>query len=406
MPVSRTPRRQTVPRVLICLNPAAEFPRQVAMGVSEYSHRHGPWDMGLVSQSPVTADALLPYPDATGIIAMAYEAEARSVLERTGVPIVLAQDDDNGNLPRVGPNDPIVGRMALDSFRTKGFKRVAYCGPIAAPASRQRRDAFRNEAERSGLDFYVYDGTVFSGIERFPDLRDQLYRWLTDLPKPIGLLVFCDQIAVTVLHFCRSRGIIVPEEIAVLGVDNDALLCDLTSPRISSIDHGARRIGYEAAALLDHLMRGQAPPPKPILMDPIGIVERQSANTMAVDHPDLAAALTFIRQHAQDHIHVPDVLHAVPLSRRALERGFQRTLGRTVHQEILRVRVEAAKHLLLSTNIALPDISRRCGFSYSTKLSEIFKRLTGFSPRQFRQKYHVGDGTQHPQDTDTHTRSR
>ncbi|MHB1156901.1 MAG: AraC family transcriptional regulator [Phycisphaerales bacterium] len=376
------------------MDSVSAFPRSVAMGVSEYSHRQGPWDM--MMGPGVTPDALAAYQDVTGIIAMSYDQASLHALKQTGVPIVLTQDEDNGGLPRIGPNDPIVGRIALESFRNKGFTRVAYCGSINSPASWLRRDAFADAAEHAGMDVHVYPGNVYGGIERYADMSEQLCRWLSQLPKPVGLLAFTDIVSVTVLHFCRKLNIPVPEEIALLGVDNDALLCEMTSPRLSSIDHGARRIGYEAAALLDELMRGHRPPGKPLLVDPVGVVERQSTDTMAVDHPDLVAALKFIREHVREGITVTHVLNEVPLSRRALERGFRRALGRTVHQEILRVRIETAKHLLLHTDMTLPDISKRCGFSYSTKLSESFKRATGIPPRRFRRKFQVGTSEHEP----------
>lgn len=391
---ARHESQAVIPRVLVCQNLSAGFSRQVAEGVSRYSHQHGPWDVVVIDDLFHPIKELTAYPDAAGIIAMAPTVESRRVLEQPGVPIVLTQDLDNGGLPRVGPNDPLVGRMALESFRAKGFKRAAYCGSVMGTSSLMRRDAFLQAAEHCGMDCFAFEENVFEGMERYPDMTEHLRQWLTELPKPIGLLVFCDSIAMTVLHFCRSLHIHVPEEIAVLGVDNDALLCNFTSPRLSSIDHGAHRIGYEAAELLDELMRGGSPPDQPVLVDPVGVVERQTTDTMAVDHPDLVAALTFIRRNAMDGIHVRDVLEEVPLSRRMLELGFKRTLGRTVHQEILRVRIEAAEHLLTNTNMMLPDIAQHCGFGGDSQFSRVFKRLTGVSPSQFRRKFQVGTGEQ------------
>lgn len=392
---TRRPDRQiTVPRVLVCQNFTTGFSRQVAEGVSEYAHRHGPWDMEVISHPSENPLDLSAYPDTTGIIAKAREPDDLALLQQTGLPIVLTQDEDNAGLPRVGPNDPIVGRMALENFRAKGFKHVAYCGSITAAPSLLRRDAFLDAAERSGMNGYAFDESVFIGMERYPRLSEHLCRWLTELPKPIGLLVFCDSVVIGVLRFCRKLNIVVPEEIAILGVDNDPLLCNFTTPRLSSIDHGAHRIGYEAAALLDDLMRGGSPPDQPILVDPICVVERQSADAMAVDHPDLVAALTFIRRNALKGIHVGDILEEVPLSRRMLELGFKRALGRTVHHEILRVRIEAAKHLLANTSMMFPDIAKRCGFGGGTQFGRVFKRLTGVPPRQFRRKFQVGTGEQ------------
>jgi len=374
------------PWVLVYMSPASAFCRNVAAGVSEYSHRNDSWELGLLE--PSERPRLSPLKNLSGVIASGQSDAVRRYLrrfyDRTGIPVVLTADSDDYDLPRVAPNDAIVGRMALETFRDRGFRHVAFTGPWQPTASTLRREAFCREAQRAGLKVSVFQGNSPVYLEPVTKAHRDLRRWLVGLAKPVGLLVFCDSRALTVLHLCREADISVPEEIAVLGVDNDTLLCEMTHPRLSSIDHGARRIGYEAAALLDDLMHGREVPKPPVLVDPIGVVERHSTDTMAIEDPEI------VRERAGEGIDVRDVLQAAALSRRALERGFRRTLGRTVYQEILRVRVEMAKHLLLRTDMPLTHVSNRCGFSYRTKMSEVFKRLTGLTPRQYRRKFYVG----------------
>ena len=176
----------------------------------------------------------------------------------------------------------------------------------------------------------------------------------------------------------------VPDEVAVVGVDNDGLLCELSDPPLSSVEPDARRTGYTAAEILDRLMRGRRVPVLSHRIPPIGVVTRQSSDTMAVGDADVAEAVRFIRENACSGISVKDVLQRVPLSRRALETRFVKAVGRTPHAEVERVRLERAKHLLLATELPVYEVARRTGFRYQEYLSVAFRRYAGVSPTQFR----------------------
>jgi LacI family transcriptional regulator len=216
--------------------------------------------------------------------------------------------------------------------------------------------------------------------------------WVGRLPRPIGLMACYDFKAQQLLVVCRELDIAVPEEVAVVGVDNDRLLCDLANPPLSSVIPNTHRTGYEAARILDRLMAGENMPPESHLIEPLGIQTRQSSDTLAIDDPDVAIAVRFIREHAIEGIDVSDVLARVSLSRRALESRFRRIINRTPHQEIMRVRIERVKMLLLASDFSLAEIAAITGFEHVEYLSVAFKREAGQTPRQYRKTVNTGGG--------------
>jgi LacI family transcriptional regulator len=217
-------------------------------------------------------------------------------------------------------------------------------------------------------------------------LQRALTNWLISLEKPVGLLACTDLRARHVLQVCRTQGIRVPDEVAVVGVDNDEMLCGLTTPPLTSIEQGSQRIGYEAAALLAQMMAGKKWRQICHVIPPEGLVARQSTDVVACDDQELAAAVRFIRQRASDPIRVADVLNIAQLSRSTLERKFLDTLGRTIHSEIERVQVERAKQLLVGTTLAAKQIAKQCGFRYAQYMTVVFRRRAGQTPLEYRRK--------------------
>jgi LacI family transcriptional regulator len=189
------------------------------------------------------------------------------------------------------------------------------------------------------------------------------------------------------LDACRRAGIAVPEEVAVIGVDNEELVCKLAYPPLCSVDPGARSIGYEAAALLDRLMRGEPRPAAPLLIPPVGVIARLSTDVNAIADPDVATAMRFIREHACEGIGVDDVLSHVAVSRSVLQRRFRNLLGRSIHAMIASVRLERAKQLLLETDLPLAVIAKRAGYTHGEYLCSAFRQATGFPPGTYRREH-------------------
>ena len=216
--------------------------------------------------------------------------------------------------------------------------------------------------------------------------RPKLIEWLRELPKPVGILAVDDAAAHDLAASCLDAGIGVPEQVAIIGINNDDLLCESAWPPISSVEVDYSRMGYMAAKLLDQMLNGKPArtDQRHVLLPPLAVVQRQSTDVLAVKDKYVAEAIQFIREHACDPCGVPDVLKQVPVGRRWLERQFAGVLGRTPHDEIIRVRIDAARRLLLQPEISLDEIATRCGFSAYQNFIRTFRHITGNTPAAHR----------------------
>ena len=195
--------------------------------------------------------------------------------------------------------------------------------------------------------------------------------------------------ALHVLQACRAEQMRVPEDVAIVGVDNDDVMCELANPPLTSVEQGARRIGFEAAALLDTMMTGQAPPRQSTAVPPEGLVARQSTDVLAIGDPDVAESLRLIRRRACEPLAVRDVLDAATVSRSTLEARFRAVLGRSIHGEIRRVQLEMAQRLLATTNMPLKEVARQSGFSSVQYFTVVFREATGVTPASARRTARV-----------------
>lgn len=380
------------PRVLLLIGSDTGFGRAILEGVIQYSQHHANWEFVHELSPKSHFELLRQYPQADGIIAEAHQPKMQATLSRSGIPAVLVTGMPHPiGLPLVTADNVAVGRRAFEYFHDLGFRNTGYYGYRGTWVSGIRESAFVAAAQAAGCACHVrHTMPGAKGLAARGREEAALAEWITGLPKPTAILVACDELGRIVASACRRAGAFVPEEVAILGVDNDQLECHLSMPALSSIDQGTHRIGYEAAALLSRQMAGCAAELKPVVIEPVGVVVRQSTNTLAIDHPEVVHALRFIRENAFEGIKIDDVLAAVPVSRRSLETHFKRILGRTIHQEILRTRIEKAKQLLLETDWAMPEVSVHCGFHYASHFSALFKRLTGLTPQEYRRRLRTG----------------
>jgi LacI family transcriptional regulator len=270
----------------------------------------------------------------------------------------------------------------------RGFRRLAFCGDPRFNWSNWRCGHFQRLAKEAGCETWVHQSpatpkTTFSWHRE----RDRLEHWIRSLPRPIGVMACYDIKGREFLDACRDLRIAVPEEIAVIGVDDDRLMCELCEPPLSSVIPDVRRTGYIAAELLDGMMRGETRANLSNLIKPLGIRPRRSTDVLAIEDPEIAAALRFIREHACEGIQVADVLHKVALSRRVLESHFCKLIGRSPHEEILRVRLERAKKLLVETDFPIKRIAKIAGFSSEDYFCVAFRRAEPISPTEYRRKH-------------------
>lgn len=224
-----------------------------------------------------------------------------------------------------------------------------------------------------------------SRAEQWTD-RDRWARWVRGLPKPAAILACHDDRALQVLDACRRVGVLVPEQAAVLSVDNAPYLCELAIPQLSSIDDNPQEIGYRAAALLDELMDSRPAPAEAIHISPRGVVMRRSTDVLTIEQQHVARALRLIHEHACDGILARDVAQQIPLSRTGLAKQFRDVLGRSMGQEILRVRIERVRELLRSTGLPIKQVAHRAGFHQVEYMTRLFRRMTGQTPGRYRRQ--------------------
>lgn len=375
-------------KVALLIETSNSYARNLLQGVVHYIREHAPWSFYLVEQGRGDdPPAWLDHWNGDGIIARIESQRIADAVIRTRLPAVdLSAGRFVPTLPWVETDDVAIARLAADHLLQRGFKQFAFCGDRRFQWSRRRSEAFRDLVKKVGYTSTEYDPS--SAGEEVAAQSVGLQRWIGSLPKPVGVFACYDIRGQQVLDACRNAEVAVPEEVAVIGVDNDELLCELAYPPLSSIIPNARRAGYEAAALLDRMMSGKLVPVEETRIEPLGVHLRQSTDVLAIEDAHVVQALRFIREHACDPIDVADLLKVVPLSRRILEKRFMRLLNRSPHAEILAVRISRVKQLLSDTERSLEDIAARAGFEHPEYMSVVFKRETGVSPGAFRKNVH------------------
>ena len=390
-------------QIILLLDTTSPYHRKIAQGVATYAHEQGNWYFHVV-QDPLEnlpyleQDPLETLPDlrswrADGIIAALLSRRAAASVNALKIPTVgLEAEYGFGNLstrvPFFATDNEAIGRLAAQNFIERGLKRLAFCG---IPRNRMtgwselRGRAFEQCARDAGLPCSVFTGEPSRGGKRL-QLHQALSAWLQSLEKPVGLMACYDVRARHVLAACRGLNILVPEEVAVIGVDNDELMCELTSPPLSSIEQGARSIGHQAAELLDRMMSGSESSKLKNVVEPEGIITRRSSDTLAIADADVVAAVRFIQEKACTGIRVYDVVRAVAMARSALEARFKTVMGRTIHAEIQRIQVERARQLVAATNLPLKQVAVESGFAYIQHMTTIFRRHTGQTPGEYRKR--------------------
>lgn len=362
-------------------------------GVTDYAERHGGWSftasppsLSSAAEEALSLRSLKGWPG-DGVIAAVITATDARFARRLGIPVVnMAATLETTGLPRVMPDHYRMGWLAADHLLERGLRRLAFFGIEGIWFSQQRLLGFTNRAKKSGVACDVLE------LPRGDDARGTwqqrlapLTRWLETLRPPVGLLALQDYRARRVVDECQRLGLDVPHDVAVIGMDNDPIVCEFCRPTLSSVSRNPWRCGYETASLLDRLMDGKPPPPRDTLVPPDGVVARQSTDTVAVDDSHVAAAVHFIHDHLTEPFGVDGVVRATSISRRQLEIRFRRVIGSTLHDYICRQRCDRAKDLLTAKDrVKFGNIARACGFSSLERMRLVFQRLTGSTPQQFR----------------------
>lgn len=397
------PRRLSVPRVAVWIETSRGYARGLIRGVAEYIQQHGPWSVYFAPHGQHD-----PLPDwlrtwrGDGILARVESPRTAKILLASRLPLIdLSCRLPEFRVPMFGIDNRPVAQMAFDHLRDRGFRHYAFYGlPRGLHVHMDHRcDYFCQCVEQAGLNCKVFEVRRARGkVPNWEGEQRQLVKWLIGLPKPIGVMCCNDDRGLQLLDACRRAAIDVPDQVAVIGVDNDQELCSLATRPLSSIDVNSQRFGHSAAAMLARMMASRMlRPPHEVLYAPSHVVTRVSTDTVAVENPSLARALRFIRERACLSINVSDVVEAAVTSRRDLERQMQAAMGRTPNQEILRVRIGRARELLIETDLSLESIARQTGFRNHKYFGDAFHRLTGCRPGEFRRRNRAGDLPDKPQ---------
>lgn len=386
----RQPRRPARrPRVALIVETSLASGRDILRGIARYVREHGPWS---VYHEPRALEEDVPgwlaHWRGDGVIARIQNRSIADAVTQTGLPVVdVLGLVPEAAVPLVHVDDRAIAELAAEHLLERGFREFGFCAISGATWSEGRRRAFAEAVGRAG--FCSRECVLppdARGQTTWEKQQAQLVEWIKSLPRPVGIMVCNDPRGELVVEACRRVGVAVPEEAAVIGVDNDEPLCEICDPPLSSVMPDHRRVGYEGAALLDRLMAGQPPPERPVYVPPLGIVTRLSTDVLAVDDPAVVQALRIIREHACDGIGTSDVLEQVPLSRSTLQRRFRRLLGRSVHDEILRVRLRRVRELLARTELPIETVSDKAGFLHRQYLGEVFKAKTGLTLAEYRRR--------------------
>lgn len=375
--------------VALLIETSNAYARGLLSGIVAYMHEHETWSIYLPEQERGASppDWLQNWPG-DGLIVRIENDTIAAAVRTLKIPVVdVSAARHIPHIPWAETNDEAIAKLALEHLLERGFRSLAFCGEPDFNWSNWRQEAFERLVRETGLECQVFQAhSRRSPGFSFAAERRRLASWIQSLPRPVGVFACYDIKAQQVLDICREQSVKVPEELAILGVDNDELLCNLCTPPLTSVMPAAKRTGREAARLLDMLMNGEEVQEQSIRVDPLGIATRRSTDALAVDDEEIAAAVRFIRDHACDGINVHDVLKEVPLSRRVLETRFRDLVGRTPHQEITRRRIDRIRQLLRETDLTLGQIALRTGFQSEEYMSVAFRRATNIPPGQYRRE--------------------
>jgi LacI family transcriptional regulator len=387
-------------KVALLIETSRGYGRALLRGIVRYSRLHGPWGFYV---TPGDFEQVLPRMQSwggTGIIARIETPEvARAILD-SGLPTIaldlseaqLRADNPLSRVSEVASDSRGAGRLAAEHLLERGFRQYGYVGVAERIWSTRRQESFCASIRHAGFQTRTYDPPRCMRDRVWEREEPILARWLHSLPVPIGLMACNDDRGREVLEACRTAGLRVPEDVAVVAVDNDELLCELADPPLSSVALNAEAGGYRVAALLDRMMqarrrgRGRLRRPRRLVVESTHVVTRRSTDIVALDDPEVAAALHFLHDHAAEPIGVGDLVRHLLISRRGLEIRFRRVVGRTIHEELQRVRLERARRLLLETDLAISSVAEASGFASPSYLAQVFKHSFDVTPARFRRQ--------------------
>lgn len=377
-------------RVALIIETSSAYGRNLLSGIVRFMRMHDEWSVfleqrDLWKQPP----GWLKNWGGDGIISRVTTPKLLEVIAKTGVPLVDVTDR-RGNLGvnQIRSDDAAIGRIGAEHLMERGFRRFGFCGFKGEAWSQRREEAFfQTIAEQAKAPCSRFNSQWHGPSARaWEEEQESIASWLQELEPPFAVMTCNDIRGQHVIDACSKLELNVPEQVAVLGVDNDELLCRVCSPPLSSVVPNAEAIGFRAAEVLARLMDGGPIETQTQAIEPLAIATRQSTDVVAIDDREIAAALHHIRQNACRGLTVEEVVKKTAVSRSTLERQLRKLLGRTPQEEIRHVQIKRVRELLLTTDLPVERIAGLCGFDHSEYLHVVFKRITGMTTGDFRRQ--------------------
>ncbi len=381
-------------RVAILVDIASGWGRSIVEGVGDYCRENQWWELYLNLGGESNPHELPANWQGDGIIARVTSQAHRQKLEAHNIPLVNVSSvyEHKEKLVTVLLDSQRIAEMAVTHFQELGLPHIAYIGVAHANSSRLRKRQVAELARKAKLNFSTFDFTLGVSTSQAAAQRTALCQWILKQPKPLGILAWNDNLGKLAIDAAHLSGVSLPDEVAILGVDNDELICHLTIPTMSSIETGVHRLGYTAAQLLHNQMTNpNSVRPGIRLLDPIGIIPRESTDMLATDDPIVNQALRQIRKHMDRPILVNDLALALGISKRKLEMHFAAAMNHSPATLIKRIKLEKIRSLLLDSDLTIEEIAQKTGFAYVENMIPLFRRKFGKTPAQYRrsQQHHT-----------------
>ena len=381
-------------KIILLSDFSEEYGKNLLRGITRYSKDHGPWTfcrMPSYYRETIGIDGILHWAKewgADGIIGQFYNDEEVKKFTRANIP-VIAQDfkERFTEIPNISGAYHETGRLAADYFLKKGFKNFAFYGFNNIVWSRERAEGFEERIQEAGHNVHHYQLKDTKSTDLWYYKPSALSEWLKSLPKPIALMSCDDNQGHHITEAARHAGIRIPDEVSVLGVDNDEMICDLSDPALSSIELDTEKGGYEAARLMEKMVNSKVLSAPDIIVKPTQVVTRQSTDVFASKDKYVVNALKYIHGNLDKNLKVDQVLREVPLSRRSLEKRFMLTTGYPVYEYIYNQRIEKFTQKLLETDMTIFEIALDLGLSDSKNIARQFKQIKGVTPMEYRKKH-------------------
>ncbi len=381
-----------VKKVALRFSLTSGFSREVVQGVIAYTRKHGPWQIDIRSEEPIalTSWAGLRHWQGDGVIAPVYRKEQIRMLREKGIPVVnTAASLGEMPFPSISFDDAAIGRLAAEHLLEHKLDRFAFIGPKEWDYSVLRCNSYAQalaEQDAPCTKCWIRPASASKQLNEAWIESSHYLEAVKQLQPPMGVFASNDRVGYGILQACQQLGLRVPEDICLVSVDNDEILCNLAHPNLSSIALSGEAFGYRAAAMLDAQMRGKPLESNSVVIPPERVVLRNSSDFLTVEDCHLADALRYIRNHAGRFIDVSDVMSVMPISRRSLERRFQDFIGHGVYKEIIRCHVERARELLEQTDWPISRLARESGFNSTNRFEDAFRKETGMSATAYRKK--------------------